>query len=224
MKLSKNNIFSSGSGKTTVAKLLIRMFDVKKGKITFGGEDIKSYSQASLRQAMGVVPQDTVLFNDTIKYNIKYGNMDATDAEVEEAAALADIHDTILSFPDKYETMVGERGVKLSGGERQRVAIARTLIRKPSLMIFDEATSSLDSTTERHIQSAIERASKERTSLIVAHRLSTIVRAEQIVVMDQGEVIEVGNHRELVEKGGRYAELWEHQQQEEKGEIESEKL
>jgi len=215
---------SSGSGKTTVAKLLIRMFDVKKGKITFGGEDIKSYSQASLRQAMGVVPQDTVLFNDTIKYNIKYGNMDATDAEVEEAAALADIHDTILSFPDKYETMVGERGVKLSGGERQRVAIARTLIRKPSLMIFDEATSSLDSTTERHIQSAIERASKERTSLIVAHRLSTIVRAEQIVVMDQGEVIEVGNHRELVEKGGRYAELWEHQQQEEKGEIESEKL
>jgi len=215
---------SSGSGKTTVAKLLIRMFDVKKGKITFGGEDVKSYSQASLRQAMGVVPQDTVLFNDTIKYNIKYGNMDATDAEVEEAAILADIHDTILSFPDKYETMVGERGVKLSGGERQRVAIARTLIRKPSLMIFDEATSSLDSTTERHIQSAIERASKERTSLIVAHRLSTIVRAEQIVVMDQGQVIEVGNHRELVEKGGRYAELWEHQQQEEKGEIESEKL
>jgi len=215
---------SSGSGKTTVAKLLIRMFDVKKGKITFGGEDIKSYSQASLRQAMGVVPQDTVLFNDTIKYNIKYGNMDATDAEVEEAAVLADIHDTILSFPDKYETMVGERGVKLSGGERQRVAIARTLIRKPSLMIFDEATSSLDSTTERHIQSAIERASKERTSLIVAHRLSTIVRAEQIVVMDQGEVIEVGNHRELVEKGGRYAELWEHQQQEERGEIENEKL
>merc|ERR1712037_651761 len=137
-------------------------------------------------------------------------------AEVEEAASLADIHDTILSFPDKYETMVGERGVKLSGGERQRVAIARTLIRKPSLMIFDEATSSLDSTTERHIQS-IERASKERTSLIVAHRLSTIVRAEQIVVMDQGEVIEVGTHRELVEKGGRYAELWEHQQQEEKG-------
>jgi ATP-binding cassette subfamily B (MDR/TAP) protein 6 len=215
---------SSGSGKTTVAKLLIRMFDVKKGKITFGGEDIKSYSQASLRQAMGVVPQDTVLFNDTIKYNIKYGNMDATDAEVEEAASLADIHDTILSFPDKYETMVGERGVKLSGGERQRVAIARTLIRKPSLMIFDEATSSLDSTTERHIQSAIERASKERTSLIVAHRLSTVVRAEQIVVMDQGEVIEVGNHRELVEKGGRYAELWEHQQQEENGEIENEKL
>jgi len=215
---------SSGSGKTTVAKLLIRMFDVKKGKITFGGEDVKSYSQASLRQAMGVVPQDTVLFNDTIKYNIKYGNMDATDAEVEEAAVLADIHDTILSFPDKYETMVGERGVKLSGGERQRVAIARTLIRKPSLMIFDEATSSLDSTTERHIQSAIERASKERTSLIVAHRLSTIVRAEQIVVMDQGEVIEVGNHRELVEKGGRYAELWEHQQQEERGEIENEKL
>jgi len=215
---------SSGSGKTTVAKLLIRMFDVKKGKITFGGEDVKSYSQASLRQAMGVVPQDTVLFNDTIKYNIMYGNMDATDAEVEEAAVLADIHDTILSFPDKYETMVGERGVKLSGGERQRVAIARTLIRKPSLMIFDEATSSLDSTTERHIQSAIERASKERTSLIVAHRLSTIVRAEQIVVMDQGEVIEVGNHRELVEKGGRYAELWEHQQQEERGEIENEKL
>jgi len=124
----------------------------------------------------------------------------------------------------RYETMVGERGVKLSGGERQRVAIARTLIRKPSLMIFDEATSSLDSTTERHIQSAIERASKERTSLIVAHRLSTIVRAEQIVVMDQGQVIEVGNHRELVEKGGRYAELWEHQQQEENGEIESEKL
>jgi len=207
---------SSGSGKTTVAKLLLRMFDVKRGKVMFGGEDVKSFSQSSLRQAMGVVPQDTVLFNDTIKYNIKYGNMDATDAEVEEAAILADIHDTILEFPDKYETMVGERGVKLSGGERQRVAIARTLIRKPSLMIFDEATSSLDSTTERHIQSAIERASKERTSLIVAHRLSTIVRAEQIVVMDQGQVIEKGNHRELVEKGGRYAELWEHQQQQEK--------
>jgi len=210
---------SSGSGKTTVAKLLLRMFDVKRGKVMFGGEDVKSFSQSSLRQAMGVVPQDTVLFNDTIKYNIKYGNMDATDAEVEEAAILADIHDTILEFPDKYETMVGERGVKLSGGERQRVAIARTLIRKPSLMIFDEATSSLDSTTERHIQSAIERASKERTSLIVAHRLSTIVRAEQIVVMDQGQVIEKGNHRELVEKGGRYAELWEHQQQQEKEAI-----
>jgi len=216
---------SSGSGKTTVAKLLLRMFDVKRGKVMFGGEDVKSFSQSSLRQAMGVVPQDTVLFNDTIKYNIKYGNMDATDAEVEEAAILADIHDTILEFPDKYETMVGERGVKLSGGERQRVAIARTLIRKPSLMIFDEATSSLDSTTERHIQSAIERASKERTSLIVAHRLSTIVRAEQIVVMDQGQVIEKGNHRELVEKGGRYAELWEHQQQQEKEAVlENEKV
>jgi len=216
---------SSGSGKTTVAKLVLRMFDVKRGKVMFGGEDVKSFSQSSLRQAMGVVPQDTVLFNDTIKYNIKYGNMDATDAEVEEAAILADIHDTILEFPDKYETMVGERGVKLSGGERQRVAIARTLIRKPSLMIFDEATSSLDSTTERHIQSAIERASKERTSLIVAHRLSTIVRAEQIVVMDQGQVIEKGNHRELVEKGGRYAELWEHQQQEEKKAVlENEKV
>jgi len=216
---------SSGSGKTTVAKLLLRMFDVKRGKVMFGGEDVKNFSQSSLRQTMGVVPQDTVLFNDTIKYNIKYGNMDATDAEVEEAAILADIHDTILEFPDKYETMVGERGVKLSGGERQRVAIARTLIRKPSLMIFDEATSSLDSTTERHIQSAIERASKERTSLIVAHRLSTIVRAEQIVVMDQGQVIEKGNHRELVEKGGRYAELWEHQQQEEKKAVlENEKV
>jgi len=216
---------SSGSGKTTVAKLLLRMFDVKRGKVMFGGEDVKSFSQSSLRQAMGVVPQDTVLFNDTIKYNIKYGNMDATDAEVEEAAILADIHDTIMEFPDKYETMVGERGVKLSGGERQRVAIARTLIRKPSLMIFDEATSSLDSTTERHIQSAIERASKERTSLIVAHRLSTIVRAEQIVVMDQGQVIEKGNHRELVEKGGRYAELWEHQQQQEKEAVlENEKV
>jgi len=215
---------SSGSGKTTVSKLLTRMFDAKKGRVMLGGEDIRNFSQASVRRAMGVVPQDTVLFNDTIRYNIKYGKMDASDAEVEEAAALADIHETIMSFPDGYDTMVGERGVKLSGGERQRVAIARTLVRKPSLMIFDEATSSLDSTTERTIQSAIEAASRERTSLIVAHRLSTIVRAEQIVVMDMGRVVEVGTHKELVELGGRYAELWEHQRQEEGQQAELKEL
>jgi len=206
---------SSGSGKTTMAKLVVRMFDVKSGKIVFDGHNIQSYTKSSLRGCIGVVPQDTVLFNDTIKYNIKYGKMEATDEEVENAAKLADIHESIMEFPQGYATVVGERGLKLSGGEKQRIAIARTLLKEPSVMIFDEATSSLDSTTERNIQTSIDRASRERTTLVVAHRLSTITRAYQILVLEQGKVVERGSHVELLEAGGKYAELWEHQSKEE---------
>jgi len=204
---------SSGSGKTTIGKLLVRMYDVKDGAITFNGVNVSDFTQASLRKSIGVVPQDTVLFNDTIRYNIRYGRMEATDEEVEEAATLADIHTAILGFPEGYDTVVGERGLKLSGGEKQRVAIARTLLKKPGVMLYDEATSSLDSTTEKNIQKAIIAASSRKTVLVIAHRLSTVVNSEQIVVMDQGEIVEKGTHQELVEKNGKYKELWEHQQQ-----------
>ena len=215
---------SSGSGKTTIAKLVVRMFDVNSGKIFFDDQNIQSYTKSSLRDCIGVVPQDTVLFNDTIMYNIKYGKMEATDEEVENAAKLADIHETIMEFPAGYATVVGERGLKLSGGEKQRVAIARTLLKEPSVMIFDEATSSLDSTTERTIQTAIDRASRERTTLVVAHRLSTITMAHQILVLEQGKVVERGSHVELIMAGGKYAELWEHQNQEKEKEIAEECL
>lgn len=203
---------SSGSGKTTIGKLLVRMYDAKEGAITFNGVNVSDYTQSSLRKSIGVVPQDTVLFNDTIRYNIRYGRMEATDGEVEEAARLADIHSAILGFPDGYDTVVGERGLKLSGGEKQRVAIARTLLKQPGVMLYDEATSSLDSTTERNIQEAIIAASNRKTVLVIAHRLSTVVNSEQIIVMDQGEVVEKGSHQELVEMNGKYKELWEHQQ------------
>ena len=215
---------TSGSGKTTIAKLVVRMFDVNSGKIFFDDQNIQSYTKSSLRDCIGVVPQDTVLFNDTIMYNIKYGKMTATDAEVENAAKLADIHETIMEFPNGYDTIVGERGLKLSGGEKQRVAIARTLLKNPSVMIFDEATSSLDSNTERTIQTAIERASTERTTLVVAHRLSTITRAQQILVLEQGKVVERGSHAELILARGKYAELWEHQNQEQEKKIAKECL
>ena len=200
---------TSGSGKTTISKLVVRMFDVTSGKICFDGHNIQSFTKSSLRDCIGVVPQDTVLFNDTIKYNIKYGKMTATDEEVEDAAKLADIHETIMDFPAGYSTLVGERGLKLSGGEKQRVAIARTLLKDPSVMVFDEATSSLDSSTERTIQTALDRASRERTTLVVAHRLSTITRAEQILVLEQGRVVERGSHADLILAGGKHSRILE---------------
>merc|ERR1719427_2418605 len=203
---------ASGSGKTTIGKLVVRMYDVVEGAITFNGVNVSDFTQASLRKSIGVVPQDTVLFNDTIRYNIRYGRMEATDFEVEEAAKLADIHTAILGFPDGYDTVVGERGLKLSGGEKQRVAIARTLLKQPGVMLYDEATSSLDSNTEKNIQKAISAASSRKTVLVIAHRLSTVVNSEQILVLDQGEIIERGTHQELVDKNGKYRELWEHQQ------------
>jgi len=214
---------ASGSGKTTIGKLMVRMYDVTGGDITFNGASVSDFTQSSLRKSIGVVPQDTVLFNDTIKYNIRYGRIEALDQEVEEAAKLADIHNSILGFPDGYDTVVGERGLKLSGGEKQRVALARSLLKHPAVMVYDEATSSLDSTTERNIQDAIIAASNRKTVLVIAHRLSTVVNSEQIIVLDQGEVVEKGTHQELVEMGGKYKELWEHQQQkskeEEKGTV-----
>eukprot|EP00092_Neocalanus_flemingeri_P036173 GFUD01039384.1.p1 GENE.GFUD01039384.1~~GFUD01039384.1.p1 ORF type:complete len:833 (-),score=230.22 GFUD01039384.1:183-2681(-) len=209
---------ASGSGKTTIGKLVVRMYDVKEGAITFNGVNVTDFTQSSLRKCIGVVPQDTVLFNDTIRYNIRYGKMEATDQEVEEAATLAGIHTAIIGFPEGYDTVVGERGLKLSGGEKQRVAIARTLLMQPGVMVYDEATSSLDSTTERNIQEAIIAASSRKTVLVIAHRLSTVVNSEQIVVMDQGEIVERGTHHELVEKNGKYKELWEHQQNSKEGE------
>jgi len=212
---------SSGSGKTTIGKLLVRMYEVTDGAVTFNGVDVKDFTQSSLRSSIGVVPQDTVLFNDTIRYNIRYGRMEASDDEVVEAAKLADIHTAILGFPDGYDTVVGERGLKLSGGEKQRVAIARTLLKKPGVMLYDEATSSLDSNTEKNIQKAISAASSRKTVLVIAHRLSTVVNSEQILVLDQGEIIERGTHQELVDKNGKYRELWEHQQNRKEGEEKS---
>lgn len=210
----------SGTGKSTIAKLIVRMFEVTEGRVVIDDKNIKDYTQSSLRGAIGVVPQDTVLLNDTIQFNIRYGRMDASDEEVEEAAKLADIHDSILSFPDGYQTKVGERGLKLSGGEKQRVAIARTLLKGPQIMLFDEATSSLDSKTENNIQEAIRRASANRTTVVIAHRLSTIVGADEILVLAKNEgdsggssVAERGNHQQLLQMGGRYKELWERQQQ-----------
>jgi len=203
---------ASGSGKTTIGKLLVRMYDVTGGEITFNENNITDFTQQSLRSSIGVVPQDTVLFNDTIRYNIRYGRIEATDEEVVEAAKLADIHTAIQGFPAGYDTVVGERGLKLSGGEKQRVAIARTLLKQPGVLLYDEATSSLDSSTEKNIQKAIIAASSRKTVLVIAHRLSTVVNSEQILVLDQGEIIERGTHQDLVEKNGKYRELWEHQQ------------
>ena len=203
----------SGAGKSTISRLLFRFYDVTGGRILIDGQDIRDVTQKSLRAAIGMVPQDTVLFNDTIRYNIRYGRSDATDAEVEEAARLAQIDGFIRLAPKGYETEVGERGLKLSGGEKQRVAIARTILKGPPILLLDEATSALDSHTERDIQDALDRVSKNRTTLVIAHRLSTIVGADEILVLDQGVIVERGTHSELLAHGGLYASMWNRQRE-----------
>ena len=203
----------SGAGKSTISRLLFRLYDVSSGKILIDGQDIRNVTQASLRASIGMVPQDTVLFNDTIRYNIRYGRWDAGDAEVEQAAQLAQIDSFIRMSPKGYETQVGERGLKLSGGEKQRVAIARTVLKAPPILVLDEATSALDSHTEHEIQEALERVSRGRTSLVIAHRLSTIVGADEIIVLDQGRIAERGTHIRLLASDGLYASMWNRQRE-----------
>ena len=198
----------SGAGKSTLARLLFRFYDVQSGAILIDGQDIRRVQQASLRQSIGIVPQDTVLFNDTIAYNIAYGRPGASQADIESAARAAQMDQFIAHLPDGYNTQVGERGLKLSGGEKQRVAIARTLLKKPAMLIFDEATSALDSKTERALQEELTGLARNHTTLIIAHRLSTIVHADQILVMDQGQIVERGNHAELIAKQGVYSQMW----------------
>ncbi|MFN3811045.1 MAG: ABCB family ABC transporter ATP-binding protein/permease [Roseateles asaccharophilus] len=207
----------SGAGKSTLARLLYRFYDVDGGRISIDGQDIRTVSQASLRRAIGIVPQDTVLFNDTVAYNIAYGRPGATREEIEAAARAAHIHDFIAASPKGYETLVGERGLKLSGGEKQRVAIARTLLKDPPLLIFDEATSALDSRNERAIQAELEAVGRNKTVLVIAHRLSTVVDAHEILVMEAGRVVERGRHAELLARQGRYAQMWQLQQSGEGG-------
>ena len=202
----------SGAGKSTLARLMFRFYDVSGGRITINGQDIRSVTQNSLRRALGIVPQDTVLFNDTVRYNIAYGNTSATPAQVEEAARAARIHDFIVSTPKGYDTMVGERGLKLSGGEKQRVAIARTLLKNPPIVIFDEATSALDSANERAIQGELQTAAHNKTTLVIAHRLSTVVDAHEILVLEDGRIVERGAHADLLAMDGRYAGMWALQQ------------
>ncbi len=203
---------ASGAGKSTISRLLFRFYDVADGAITIDGQDIRSVTQDSLRAAIGIVPQDTVLFNDSVFYNIQYGRPSASPAEVEDAARLAQVHDFVMSLPDGYNTRVGERGLKLSGGEKQRVAIARTILKAPKILLFDEATSALDTHTEREIQAALEQVSADRTALVIAHRLSTVVNADEIIVLDEGIIIERGRHDDLLALNGAYAELWRRQQ------------
>ena len=203
----------SGAGKSTISRLLFRFYDVTGGHILIDGQDVRDVTQASLRAAIGMVPQDTVLFNDTIRYNIRYGRSEATDEEVEVAASLAQIDSFIRMSPHGYETEVGERGLKLSGGEKQRVAIARTILKAPPILVLDEATSALDSHTERDIQDALERVSRNRTTVVIAHRLSTIVGADDIIVLDEGVIVERGPHHELLVKGGLYASMWNRQRE-----------
>ena len=203
----------SGAGKSTVSRLLYRFYDVTGGRILIDGQDISGVTQTSLRSVIGMVPQDTVLFNDTIRYNIRYGRPDATDAEVEEAAKLAQIHDFVMSLPMGYDALVGERGLKLSGGEKQRVSIARTILKGPPILILDEATSALDSFTEHQIQEALKKVSENRTTLVIAHRLSTVVDADEIIVLDKGKVAERGTHGQLLRKKGIYAAMWNRQRQ-----------
>jgi ABC-type transport system involved in Fe-S cluster assembly fused permease/ATPase subunit len=203
----------SGAGKSTISRLLFRLYDVSGGRILIDGQDIRNVTQATLRASIGMVPQDTVLFNDTIRYNIRYGRWDATDAEVEEAAQMAQIDSFIKMSPKGYETEVGERGLKLSGGEKQRVAIARTVLKGPPILVLDEATSALDSHTEQEIQDALEKVSRNRTSLVIAHRLSTIVGADEIIVLDQGRIAERGTHAQLLAADGLYASMWNRQRE-----------
>ncbi len=203
----------SGAGKSTISRLLFRFYDAGEGAVTIDGQDLRDVTQSSVRAAIGVVPQDTVLFNDTVYYNIAYGRPEAGPAEIEEAARLAAIHDFIMSTPDGYQTMVGERGLKLSGGEKQRVAIARTILKGPRILLFDEATSALDTRTEREIQRALQKVSRDRTTLVIAHRLSTVVDADEILVLDHGRIVERGDHAGLLTQDGVYAAMWRRQQQ-----------
>jgi ATP-binding cassette subfamily B protein len=203
----------SGAGKSTLSRLLFRFYDVGGGRITIDGQDIRTVTQASLRAALGIVPQDTVLFNDTILYNIAYGRPAAPRAEIEQAAGLARIHGFVAALPDGYDTMVGERGLKLSGGEKQRVAIARTILKSPAILLFDEATSALDTHTEREIQANLSEVSRGRTTLVIAHRLSTVIDADEIIVLDQGRIVERGHHADLLVRDGAYARMWRHQQE-----------
>ncbi|MFO7477472.1 MAG: ABC transporter ATP-binding protein/permease [Methyloceanibacter sp.] len=203
----------SGAGKSTISRILFRFYELAGGRVLIDGQDIQDVTQSSLRAAIGMVPQDTVLFNDTIEYNIRYGKPDATPAEVREAARLAQIDSFIMTLPQGYDSLVGERGLKLSGGEKQRVAIARTILKAPPILMLDEATSALDSHTEKEIQDALERVARERTSLVIAHRLSTVVHADNIIVLDQGQIVEQGTHPELLAKNGLYASLWARQRE-----------
>ncbi len=203
----------SGAGKSTISRLIYRFYDVTGGSISIDGQDVREVTQKSLRAAVGMVPQDTVLFNDTIRYNIRYGRPDASDEEVEAAAKLAQIHDFILDLPDGYDAMVGERGLKLSGGEKQRVSIARTILKGPPILILDEATSALDTMTEQDIQAALKLVSKDRTTLVIAHRLSTVVDADQIIVLGEGRIVERGTHAQLLEHDGVYSSMWNRQRE-----------
>jgi ABC-type transport system involved in Fe-S cluster assembly fused permease/ATPase subunit len=202
----------SGSGKSTLSRLLFRFYDVQGGAIRIDGQELKNVTQDSLRHAIGIVPQDTVLFNDTIEYNIAYGRPGASRADIVAAARAASIHDFIETLPDGYATMVGERGLKLSGGEKQRVAIARTLLKNPAILIFDEATSALDSKSEQAIQAQLKEIAKQRTTLVIAHRLSTIADAHQILVLDHGRIVERGTHAALIAADGLYRQMWDRQQ------------
>ena len=198
----------TGAGKSTISRLLFRFYDVEEGRVLLDGRDVRDYAQDALRAAIGVVPQDTVLFNDTIRYNIGYGRIDAGQAEIEHAARLAQVHDFVAGLPEGYDTRVGERGLKLSGGEKQRVAIARTILKNPRLLILDEATSALDTHTESEIQAALREVAADRTTLVIAHRLSTVVDADEILVLVDGRVAERGTHRTLLGSNGVYARMW----------------
>jgi ATP-binding cassette subfamily B protein len=204
---------ASGAGKSTISRLLFRFYDVTAGAVRIDGQDIRHATQQSVRAAIGIVPQDTVLFNDTIYYNIAYGRPGASPAEVEAAARHAQIHDFIMASPDGYQTMVGERGLKLSGGEKQRVAIARTILKRPRILLFDEATSALDTRTEREIQASLREVSRGHTTLVIAHRLSTIVDADEIIVLAGGRITERGTHAHLLAADGLYASMWQRQAQ-----------
>jgi len=203
----------SGAGKSTISRILYRFYDIKSGSVTIDGQDIRDVTQASLRANIGIVPQDTVLFNDTVRYNIAYGRIGASESEVKDAARYAQIDKFIHELPMGYDSMVGERGLKLSGGEKQRVAIARTILKNPPILLLDEATSALDTHTEREIQSALADVSRNRTTLVIAHRLSTVIDADQILVLDRGQIVERGRHAQLLALGGHYAAMWNKQKE-----------